>query len=384
MTVSPFDLLILLGSLQGVILAVLLWRNQKGTPLSNRLLAGLMALLALACFSIGVPIVNQWISLMIDVVPLIIIMPIGPIIYFYTKSLLYPSFKLGRKERLQFLPVVLDIAKQGIVWVYLLALLTGLTRFEDQEERGWWGDLKNGYDTYVDIPYWISLTLYLWLAQRVISRHKKSDAALSVERQHHLGWLKSLLRAFIGFQFLWLLFLIPYVLPAFRNQLLDKVGWYPLYLPLAGLIYWVGLRGYLHSLRTFEAKEPKKPTVTLPSEMAQSTLDLLQKAMQEDTLYLDANLNVEKVGKHLGLPAKTISAVLNQHLGKSFNIFINEYRVEAVKRELLQPASQSSTILGVAFNCGFNSQATFQRAFRSVTGQSPKEYLESVVAEEEK
>jgi AraC-like DNA-binding protein len=381
MIVSPFDLLILLGSLQGVILAVLLWRNQKGNPLSNRLLAGLMALLALACFSIGIPIANQWISLMIDVVPLIIIMPVGPIVYFYTKSLLAPSFKLGRKERLQFLPVVLDIAKQGIVWVYLLALLTGLTRFEDQEERGWWGDLKNGYDTYVDIPYWISLTVYLWLAQRLIRRHKKEDAALSVERQHHLGWLESLLKAFFAFQFLWLLFLIPYVLPAFRNQLLDKLGWYPLYVPLAGLIYWIGLRGYLHSLRTFETKDRKTPAVALPSETAQTTLGLLQKAMREDSLYLDADLSVEKVGKHLGVPAKTISAVLNQHLGKSFNAFINEYRVEAVKRKLLQPTAQSSTILGVAFDCGFNSQATFQRAFRSVTGQTPKEYLESVVSE---
>ncbi len=84
MTVSPFDLLILLGTLQGIILAVLLWRNPKSKPLSNRLLAGLMLILASACFSIAVPVANRWISWMLDLVPLIFAMPTGPIIYFYT------------------------------------------------------------------------------------------------------------------------------------------------------------------------------------------------------------------------------------------------------------------------------------------------------------
>ncbi len=97
MTVSFPDLLVLLGSLQGSILAVLLWRNRQGNPLANRLLATLMALLAAACFSIGVPL-TPWTSLLLDVVPLIIVMPVGPIIYFYTQTLLDNSFQLGRPQ----------------------------------------------------------------------------------------------------------------------------------------------------------------------------------------------------------------------------------------------------------------------------------------------
>jgi AraC-like DNA-binding protein len=56
---------------------------------------------------------------------------------------------------------------------------------------------------------------------------------------------------------------------------------------------------------------------------------------------------------------------------------VNEYRVEAVKRRMLDPAQPPLTLVGLAFECGFNSQATFQRAFRSATGQSPGEYLAS-------
>jgi AraC-like DNA-binding protein len=41
------------------------------------------------------------------------------------------------------------------------------------------------------------------------------------------------------------------------------------------------------------------------------------------------------------------------------------------------PAQPPLTLVGLAFECGFNSQATFQRAFRAATGQSPGDYLAS-------
>ncbi|GAB3746968.1 helix-turn-helix domain-containing protein [Spirosoma pomorum] len=373
MNVSVFDLLVLLGSLQGIILAILLWRNRQGSPLANRLLATLMALLAAACFSVGVPL-NPWTSLLIDVVPLIIVMPIGPIIYFYTQTLLDDSFRLGRRQQLHFLTALLDIGKQGIVWVYLIALWLNLTSYAN---RGWWADLKNSYDTLVDIPGWLSLTIYLGLALRLVNRHKRANLSPSTEGNVQLRWLHSLLSVWCGFQLLWLLFLIPYQLPTFRDALLSKVGYYPLYIPLAGLIYWIGLRGYLHSLRTGEPQERKATTSAWPAPLIETTLQQLRQAMQQDGLYLDAELSVERVGKHLGVAPKLISAALNQHLGKSFNAFINEYRVAAVQTKLLDPAYQTSTILGIAFACGFNSQATFQRAFRGVTGLTPKQYLQN-------
>jgi len=34
------------------------------------------------------------------------------------------------------------------------------------------------------------------------------------------------------------------------------------------------------------------------------------------------------------------------------------------------------TIAGIAYDCGFNSQPTFHRAFKSITGITPKEYLQ--------
>ena len=82
MTIPPLDLILLLGSGQGFIMATLLWFSRTGNRLSNQLLAGLISLLALMSLALSVPIPNRWMSLALDLIPLIMVMPLGPLIYF--------------------------------------------------------------------------------------------------------------------------------------------------------------------------------------------------------------------------------------------------------------------------------------------------------------
>lgn len=39
---------------------------------------------------------------------------------------------------------------------------------------------------------------------------------------------------------------------------------------------------------------------------------------------------------------------------------------------------KKSTLIGIAYDCGFNSKATFNRAFKKNTGKSPKEFIEKI------
>ena len=58
---------------------------------------------------------------------------------------------------------------------------------------------------------------------------------------------------------------------------------------------------------------------------------------------------------------------------RSCRTFVNEFRISEVKEKLKK--ADDSTLLGVAFDCGFNSKATFNRAFKKFTGVSPKEFV---------
>ena len=235
------------------------------------------------------------------------------------------------------------------------------------------------YNTYVDIPRWISVMAYLLITRRFLNRHRP---AVTDGQQKNWRWLCQFVNVFLVFQAIWLVHLVPYLVPDLRGPLLDKFGWYPIYVPITFLIYWLGLKGYLHTRTNVADSVSRKTNANhVPDETVEKAVGLLTSAMQHDQLYLDPELTVEKIARHVRLPQKTVSFVLNQHLRKSFSTFVNEYRIEAVRSQLTNPANDHLTLTGIAFEYGFNSQATFQRAFRQSTGKSPKEYMGQQAAE---
>ncbi|WP_080059427.1 helix-turn-helix domain-containing protein [Spirosoma aerolatum] len=373
MTISPFDLILLLGSVQGAILATLLWINSKGNRLSNRLLAALIGSLTLMSFAVGVPITSQWVSLAIDLLPFFLAMSIGPLIYFYTRSVLDSGFRLGKEEKRHFYTTILDIGAPLIGWTFVIGSLLG---FIPKNEGPRWGHIMDEYNTYVDIPRWLSATIYLVITKRFLNHYQASHQ--NQQQQQNVRWLGQFVSVFLIFQAIWFIHLVPYIVPAWRGPLLDRFGWYPIYIPIAVLIYWLGFKGYLHTRSESipSANLPSKTTGSdLPVETVEQVVTALDKAMGQEKLYMDPDLSVDKLGQHLQLPPKLISAVLNQHIRKNFNGFINEYRVEEVKRRVLDPTNEHLTLTGIAFESGFNSQATFQRTFKQLTGSSPGEYM---------
>ena len=102
---------------------------------------------------------------------------------------------------------------------------------------------------------------------------------------------------------------------------------------------------------------------------------LIKNAMEQSKLFLDPELNLSKLSAHTSIPAKQISAILNQYHGTNFNDFINGYRVAQVSLLMLDPSSRNLTISSLAMDAGFNSHATFQRAFKKHTGISPRQFI---------
>jgi AraC-like DNA-binding protein len=42
------------------------------------------------------------------------------------------------------------------------------------------------------------------------------------------------------------------------------------------------------------------------------------------------------------------------------------------------PENKKYTLLTLAFECGFNSKASFNRNFKKIVGKSPSDYLNSI------
>lgn len=372
MTIAPLDLILLLGTIQGFILAGLLWFSRKGRRLPNRLLGALLFFLALMSFALSVPIVHPWIGVALDLIPWIMVMPLGPLIYFYTQSILDPAFRLGRVERRHFYAVLLDWGKPIIGWTFAIGWLAGLIPKADGPD---WGQAMQAYDTYADIPRWLSLTTYLILTRLMLVRFEQS-ASDTGATQRKSNWLRQFINGFIGLQVIWLVFMLTYLVPGWRVPLIERLGWHLVYVPITVLIYWLGLRGYLWAREETEPTLTKASGAELNAETVTQVAAALTHAMETDQLYLNPELTLDKLARHTQLNPKLISAVLNQHQATNVNGFVNGYRVEAVKQRLTDPAYAHFTLTGIAFACGFNSQATYQRVFKQLTGFSPKEYAQ--------
>ena len=102
----------------------------------------------------------------------------------------------------------------------------------------------------------------------------------------------------------------------------------------------------------------------------------IEKLLTKDKLYEDPELSLTQMAQLLKTNPSVISKVVNQGFQMNFNDLINFYWVEAVKEKLNTGEQKLQTLLGIAFDCGFNSKATFNRAFKKFTNVTPKKWID--------
>lgn len=155
-------------------------------------------------------------------------------------------------------------------------------------------------------------------------------------------------------------------------------NYYLLYLVVTGFVYWLAMSAYIRQskmtqsdISTYNKAVAKQ---YFSEEDAQKYLGSLLSIVEKERLYLNPVLKIDDLAEKLSINERLMSALINQHVGKTFSDFINCYRVEEAKKRLVDPNNQHFTIAAIAFDCGFNSLATFQRCFKQFAGVTPSQY----------
>lgn len=94
--------------------------------------------------------------------------------------------------------------------------------------------------------------------------------------------------------------------------------------------------------------------------------------------YLNPDFSLEMMAADLEISRHKLSQLINTGQNKNFHKLINEYRVREVKEMIVAPAYDHFSMLGIAFECGFNSKSAFNRIFKEETGLTPSEYKRSI------
>jgi len=142
--------------------------------------------------------------------------------------------------------------------------------------------------------------------------------------------------------------------------------------------YW-GLR----KTGLFRAADPARPEVRyarsrLSREQLQSDYQRLTQGLTEHRWYLDPDVSLVQLAEQLGISAHQLSQVINEQSGQHFTDLINGYRVEEVIRRLQGGDHRKLTLLALGLEAGFNSKASFNRAFKKKTGLTPSEFVKNL------
>ena len=84
-------------------------------------------------------------------------------------------------------------------------------------------------------------------------------------------------------------------------------------------------------------------------------------------------LSLRGLSDHTKNSPNSLSQVINQPLNCNFFDFVNGFRIEAAKKQLILSTDKKIPVLEIAHAVGFNSKSTFNMAFKRHTGLTPTE-----------
>ncbi|MGB2129439.1 MAG: tetratricopeptide repeat protein [Flavicella sp.] len=128
-------------------------------------------------------------------------------------------------------------------------------------------------------------------------------------------------------------------------------------------------------------EQPKMVKVKSKSLLSPSDQDLYLKKLhnfvQVEKGFLDRDLSLRGLASHMGLNANRLSWLINEVLKKSFNEYINGLRLAEFKNISLKQENQKLSILGLAYECGFNSKSAFNDFFKKAEGITPSQWIKN-------
>jgi AraC-like DNA-binding protein len=173
-----------------------------------------------------------------------------------------------------------------------------------------------------------------------------------------------------------------YVVLAFPERGRAKVVLF-LYRNLAaialGIVLLVGLPIVVRAVRRRRGHRDRNgKRALLPPEAVERVKAKLAQVLKEERIYRDEKLTLRTLAGAVGVSPHQLSWIINEELRVSFPTLINGYRIEEVKSRLADPSFDGASILRTAMEAGFNTKASFNRAFKRQTGMTPSEYRKSL------
>jgi len=124
-----------------------------------------------------------------------------------------------------------------------------------------------------------------------------------------------------------------------------------------------------------QKEEEKLTSNILDNQQIETLKKELLTYFEEEESYLNPQLSLKFVADVLVLNTNKMSYLINQAFNTNFNDFVNSYRLNHFKSIALNPKNTHLTILGLAYDSGFNSKSVFNTYFKKTEGITPSQWV---------
>jgi AraC-like DNA-binding protein len=379
------QVILYVGAIQGILLSLFLF-SVKSNRISNRLLGLLTLLWGIFLLAYGLQFVGLYSKFphFIKVFYQFLFV-FFPLLYLQVKYLVSDYKKFQKRDFIHFLPLVISILLYSDFFIQPAEIKLQINAHKSE----YYHILQILGDEFVAFQGIIYSVAALLLLNRY--RKKIQDYESTTEKKliavQNIGIslnLFSWIIGTIGIQFFYF-----HVKPAIDLFTMS-------YLVMVVVIYVISFAA-IKSPEIFKLKRHKIKIIDLADKLSKNEsttpddkllqdtelmeLDKrLQELMENKKPYLNPELTLSELAELLNTSRSQLSNVINQLHEINFYKFINQYRVEEVKKIMQSPENESLKLISIAYDAGFNSKASFNRIFKQMTGMTPSEYLANIKA----
>ena len=301
---------------------------------------------------------------------------LGPLLYFYVSSLTVEDFKPTFKHLFHLIPMAA---------ISIHRSTTSVVPIMRSSEDPLFVYNKVYYFLFV-----LSLVFYWFISLMLIVKFRKRIPLhfSNYTRNNSFTWLLFVLTFFLLF------FMVDFVRQFIRIAWdIELTSFSLLPLNLAAFVFIMIFFGINQSViyrplnrkvesaipdENTESSEPKYNRSVIHEDEVKALNKTIVTYLRNKKPYLNPDFSLEMMAADLEISRHKLSQLINTGQNKNFHKLINEYRIREVKEMIVDPGYGHFSVLGIAFECGFNSKSAFNRIFKEETGLTPSEYKRSV------
>lgn len=369
MSFNIFNSIILAGVIQGLVFGFIVFLSKKYKSKSVYFLATLIVTYSinnLQYYLVDIGLINYDELFKSYYFPWVEFTP--ALLYFYLVSFLFPEKGINKKEKW----LLLLFSIHFIVTIVYKMLVRIESKSDAIEQLV--TDLRTYIAYYAELVNAIFSICVLIVLFFKIKYYQKTHSKF--EQDHiklELNWLKTTLFVLL------ILTILNITLVITDMQFFDDVSYYPVWILVSVVIYWLGHVGiYKYGVR--EEREEirnKNKNTKSPIEKGKTKhiiIERLKSYLVEEKHFLDSELTLEKTAQALELSQGHLSKIINTELNVNFKEFINFLRVEEAKNYLIDSEFSNYTLVAIGLEAGFNSKSAFNASFKKLTGTTPSQY----------